>query len=151
MISKIHTILLLVASGIVLLLAFIFFMHPDPIEAQAPLLTKQMLEDYQAQQQQTAQKRQSEAAARKRAELEAKLKLCETSEECIIVDKDPCGCLKGPGSITAINADFSLEFSSLVEKKFTGMEMCPETGSTEKECSASAHPACVENRCKIVY
>ena len=151
MISKIHTILLLVASGIVLLLAFIFFMHPDPIEAQAPLLTKQMLEDYQAQQQQTAQKRQSEAAARKRAELEAKLKLCETSEECIIVDKDPCGCLKGPEFVTAINSNFSLEYSRMMEKRFSATTACPSVGSVEKECSASARAVCQEKHCKIIY
>lgn len=151
MISKIHTLLLLIASGIALLLALIFFLHPDAIEAQAPLLTKQMLEEYQAQQQQTTQKRQNEAAARKRAELEAKIDLCETNEECIIVDKDPCGCLKGPEYVTTINSNFSLEYSRLMEKRFAATTTCPSIGSSEKECSASARAVCVEKHCKIVY
>ena len=95
--------------------------------------------------------RSNAAAARRHAELISKMTACNTNEECVIVDKDPCGCLKGPEGVTAINASYSLEFSKLMEKRFALATACPSVGSTEKECSASARPVCLQNRCKIGY
>ena len=149
--EKIYRMIVLVCSGLALLFAFIFFMRAKPIAVEAPLLTKQMVEEYQTQQQQAIQKQKQSEAARKRADLEARMVSCQKDEECIIVDKDPCGCLKGPDSITAINSNFALEFSAMVEKRFATATACPSVGSAERECSASARPICQERRCKIVY
>ena len=147
----IQSLLLIGCSLGILYLAFMFFSHPEPIGVSMPLLTRETLQENEEHAQQQMQKQQAAALAQKRAELEKKMYKCETDAQCIVVDKDPCGCAKGPKSITAINEDFSLEFSDLIAKKFTGMEMCPDTESHEKECSPSARPACVEKHCKIIY
>lgn len=149
--NKIHQFLLLGCSVIILLFALKCFVSHEPWAVYPYLLSQQMLEENQQQMQQATQKRQNEQAARRRAELEVKMVECESDEECIIVDKDPCGCLKGPESVTTINANYSLEFSRLVEKKFATATACPSVGSSEGECSASAHAVCQAKHCKIVY
>ena len=149
--KTIQGMLLLVCAAGALYLGVLVFSHPKPIEVSMPILTEETVKASQEQEQQRLQKQQAAAAAKKRAELEKKMYRCETNRQCIIVDTDACGCLKGPGSVTAINEDYSLEFAEMVEKKLTGMEMCPASGPNEKECSASAHPVCENNRCKIAY
>ena len=151
MIEKLHNALLFIVSGIILLLALLFFNRATPVQADVPLLTKQMVEEHQTEQQQAVQKQKQAEAARKHADLMARLEACTTDDECIMVDKDPCGCLKGPDSVTAINSNYSLEFSRMMEKRFAQATACPSVGSTERECSGSARAACVERHCKIVY
>ena len=149
--NKIRQFLLLCVGVLVLLFALKCFVKHEPIEAHPYLLTKQMLTEHQEEMQEAHQKRQSEQAARRRAEVAVRMGECESDEDCIIVDKDPCGCLRGPESITTINANYSLEFSRLVEKKFATATACPSVGSVEKECSATAHPVCQNKHCKIAY
>ena len=149
--SKIKALFLLICAGVVLLLAVIFFSRGNPIEVQMPKVTVAMVEDYQSKIKAAQNKKQDAAAARKRAELEVRMYQCTHNDDCIIVDQDPCGCLKGPEGVTAINAAFSLEFSRLMQEGTSGSTVCPSVGSTERECSASARPACVQNRCKILY
>lgn len=147
----IRNILLIICTTGAFWLSVVFFSHPAPIAVSTPALTRQMVEQSEEQMQQEKQKQQEAAAAQWRAELAKRMYNCQADEECIIVDKDPCGCLKGPASVTSINADFSLEFSKLMDKKFASMEVCPAVGSTEKECSPSARPVCKDNRCQIAY
>ena len=151
MIRKIKSVFFLLCSIVVLLLAVFFYLHSEKIEAQAPLLTAQMAAEYQALQKEAEEKRQNAQAARARADMQVRVRACESDEECIIVDQDPCGCLKGPEGVTAINASYALEFSRLVEKSFAQTTTCPDVSSTERECSASARAVCQEKACHIVY
>ena len=150
--TKMYSVLLVLCAIAVLLLAGFFFQQATPIPIEVPLLTEQMAGEHKAEQQEAVQKLKKAEAARKQADLQARVGLCETDDECIIVDQDPCGCLKGPDSVTAINSNYALEFSSLMSKRFAKtIEACPSVPSTERECSASARALCVEKHCKIVY
>ncbi len=151
MIQKIKGLFLLLCTAGVLVLAASFFSRAKPIEAQMPLLTVQMVQENQAQLKSAEEQRQHAAAARKRAEMEVRVRQCTADEQCIIVDRDPCGCLKGPEGVTAINSSMTLEFSQLVQAETSGSTVCPSVGSTEKECSATARAVCRQNACTIVY
>lgn len=148
---KLKGLFLLICAACAGLLTMFFFSHAQPVEADMPLVTSEMIAQHREQLQQKAHQRQSAEAARKRADLEIKMYQCRTNDECIIVDRDPCGCLRGPEGVTAINSNFSLEFSRLTEKQFAKATACPSVGSSERECSASAEAACVAGRCKIIY
>ncbi len=148
---KIKGLCLLICAAFVLVMAFSFFFRATPIEVQMPLVTKQMVEENQQAIKNAEERRQSEAAQRRRAELQASFHRCQADSDCIIVDRDPCGCLKGPEGVTAINANMSLEFSRFLEKRAAVAEVCPSIGSVERECSATARPVCQQNMCKIVY
>lgn len=75
---------------------------------------------------------------------------CAADEDCIIVDKDPCGCLVGPQGVTAINASYTIDFNKLQEKNVT--KACPEVApSASQECSPTAHAVCEARTCKIAY
>ena len=130
MIQKIKGLFLLLCTAGVLVLAASFF--------------SRQLKNAEEQ-------RQHAAAARKRAEMEVRVRQCTADEQCIIVDRDPCGCLKGPEGVTAINSSMTLEFSQLVQAETSGSTVCPSVGSTEKECSATARAVCRQNACTIVY
>lgn len=148
---KIKGLFLLICACFVFVLGLSFLSKGSPIEAQMPLVTTDMVKDQQQQKKAAQEKQQDATAARKRAEIEARLYQCTQNEECIIVDKDPCGCLKGPEGVTAINAAMSLEFSRLMQAQISGSTVCPSVGSTERECSASARAVCVNNQCRITY
>lgn len=148
---KIKSLLFIVGSAAALLLALYFFSKAVPMEARMSVLTKQMVEENQEQIRREETKRQNAETARRKAALEAKLYQCTANDECVMVDKDPCGCLKGPEGVTAINSSMSLEFSRLMEKQFSSATACPSVGSVERECSATARAECRHGRCKIVY
>ena len=149
--SKLKGIFLLACAVCVVVLALSFFSGSQPLEVSSSVFTEQMVNDLQAQKVAVQQKRQNVQAARERAETENKIYSCTSDEQCIIVDKDPCGCLIGTSGVTAINADWSLEFSKLLEKDFASAASCPSQGSAERECSASAQAVCRENHCTIVW
>ena len=148
--QMIKGMVLWVCAFVAAVLAVSFFSRSQAIEVQMPLVTKQMIEENQAQIQQEQQHRQNTLLAKRRAELEVRLYQCQSDEDCIIVDKDPCGCLKGPQAVTAINAGLSLEFSRLMEKTFSAATACPSVAFVEKECAPAARPVCRFNRCQIV-
>ena len=148
---RIKEIILLCCAACVVLLTIAFYSRPEKLQADAPLVTQQMVKEYQDKVREATEKRQNAEAARQRAELETRMVQCQSNEECIIVDKDPCGCLTGPEGVTAINSEYSLEFSGLVEKDFSEAKTCPSIGSVERECSASARAVCQEQRCTIIY
>lgn len=144
--------LLLGFTAVVLILSIVFFRQNNPIEAEVPLFTMQEADEAKTQREQEAQKRQNMELARKRSEIDNKMTRCSSDDECVIVDKDPCGCLKGPSGVTAINGAFSLEFTNLMEKKFGTATACPSVApSLERECSPTAEAVCREKHCKIVY
>ena len=149
--AKIKGLFLLVCTCLVVMLGLSFLSKSDPIEVQMPLVTVDMVKENQAKIQKAKEKKEDAAAARQRAELEAKLYQCAQNDECIIVDKDPCGCLKGPEGVTAINSSMALEFSRLMQQEAGGSTVCPQVASTERECSPSARAVCQQNRCQIVY
>ena len=151
MTNQLKSILLFCCALIVLFFALFFYSRIVPIEVPLIAVTKQRVAETQEERHLQASKRQKEALARQKAELEKKLYSCSSHEECIIVDKDPCGCLNGPEGVTAINSTMALEFSDFTRKQFSKATSCPNVGSLEKECSASARPVCLENKCKIIY
>ena len=149
--TKIKGLFLLLCAAVLVFIGMSLFSGSQRIEVSMPIFTQQMVNELQAQKAAVEQKRQNVQAARERAETENKVYSCQTDEDCVIVDKDPCGCLKGPEGVTAINASWSLEFSKLVEKEFASGSTCPSVGSTVRECSDTAMPVCQENHCRIVW
>lgn len=141
--SKIKaSILLVCALGAVLLIP-VFLSKDEPIEVSVPLLDLAQIQAQEAKEQKAAEQSAAQAKLRR-------MYSCTADEDCIIVDKDPCGCLVGPQGVTAINASYTLDFnkmqSSLIAKA------CPEGAPfVEKECSPSAQAVCVQNTCKITY
>lgn len=121
----------------------VFLSHDNPIEVVLPELT---VEEVNAQQE--AQQKEAHASAQRA--LMRRVYRCETDDDCIIVDKDPCGCLIGPSAKAAINVGEEKEFNRLYKSNIT--KACPDTEiSTEKECSETAQAVCEEHSCKIVY
>ena len=149
--SRLYTVLIGVCIAGTLGLSVLFFLRYEPVSVEIPILTAQLLQENHAQIAQSAQQRQNAEAARKRQALEARMYSCQTREDCVIVDKHPCGCLKGPTGVTAINGSYSLEFSKLMDKQFSDTVSCPSVASTEKECAPSARAICRESRCEIIY
>lgn len=148
---KIKNLILLICSGLVIMLTLSLFSRKDTIEVNIPSITVADAQQYQEESKVMERKRKHAAEARRMAELEEVLYKCQTDSECIIVDRDSCGCLNGPDGVQAINAAFSAEFAQLIEKEFAAITSCREVGSTERECSESARPVCEQNHCRIVY
>lgn len=149
--NQVKGILLLICAGAAIVLSLVFYSRRSLIDVQMPLVTKEMVAERQEEIQKKEKRRQNAQQARRRAELEERLISCNVDEDCIIVDKDPCGCLRGPEGVTAINSSLSLEFSRLMEPVFAQATSCPSVASAEKECSASAKAVCQQNICKIAY
>lgn len=147
----IRSLVLLVCAAAVLLLAVVFYGRATKLEVTAPLLTREMVNENQAVIAQRQRAQQHAESARKRAEEQSSLYQCKVDEDCIIVDQDPCGCLRGPSGVTAINAEQSLTFSRLMSRRFAQAIACPDEPSTVRECSVTAHAVCAENHCKIAY
>ncbi len=134
---------LLVCAGVILVSIPLLLTQNQPIEVEVPHLTQEQINE---------RKKASEQAA-KAAQRKTKMirtYACNTDEDCIIVDKDPCGCAIGPKGVTAINAGHLEDFEALNRNIF-GTKSCPDTISEEKECSPSAHAVCKAHTCKIAY
>lgn len=141
--NKLKNLLLLLSAGCVLALIPVFFVHDKPIEVSLATLTEK---EFAAQQE--AQQKAEQATAQKARV--RRVFSCQADEDCIIVDKDPCGCLIGPEGVTAINASYTLDFDEMQSKAVS--KACPNRApSQERECSPSAIPVCRENICQIAY
>ena len=127
--------------GILALLPLLIY-KSQPVQVALPDIDLQEI----AQQKELQHKAAQAAAAR---ETLRRVFDCATDEDCIIVDKDPCGCLIGPEGVTAINAAETLTFNKIHSN--TLAKACPEIPSTVLECSPSAQAVCRNNRCKIEY
>lgn len=136
-----NAVLIAITAGVVFLIP-LFLSHDSPIEVNIPQLNVQEI----------ATKKEAAEQAEKQAQKEARVRrvyACQADEDCIIVDKDPCGCAVGPKGITAINVNFITEFNAMNNQQ--GAKACPDTISTEQECSDSAEAVCVSRVCKIRY
>lgn len=141
--SKIKALLLLISATCALALIPVFLSKDNPIEVNMSFVSLQEMEQQEQQQQQAAQVTAKKNRVRR-------VFRCQMDEDCIIVDKDPCGCLSGPEGVTAINAAYTLDFNKMNSSVIT--KACPEgEPSREKECSPAARAVCRENVCKIVY
>ena len=141
--SKIKNICWIAFGFIILMLLPIFWANKKPTEVNFPAISAQ---DITAGEE--AQQRAAKTAAINT--MRRKVFQCEADDDCIIVDKDPCGCLVGPSGVIAINASHTLEFNQLYQKNETSS--CPDGApSNVKECSAAARAVCHEKTCKIVY
>ena len=140
--KMIKNVVLIAAITVVAFLIPLFLAHDAPIEVNIPQLDAAEI----AAQKEAAQQ------AEKQAQREARIRrvyACQKDEDCIIVEKDPCGCAVGPKGLVAINVDFVTDFNTLNSKQIT--TACPDTISTEKECSAEAQAVCRARNCKITY
>lgn len=140
--KKITDIFCLVCAVGVCFLTFIFWTNRTPIEVEAPEFS---VEDLQKIAVKTAETKQAEQKKRTLSKIER----CKTNDDCIIVDRDLCGCSIGPKGVTAINVNYSAEFAQMLPNKMA--KTCPDTLSTERECSPTARAVCQQNQCKIIY
>ena len=134
---------LLVCAGGIVGLSGLLLTHRTPIEVSVPVLTSEEVAEMKKEAAQTAR------AAKRKQKLD-RIYACKTDEDCVIVDKDPCGCGAGPKGVTAININYITDFGEFNSQSF-GAITCPEVVSREKECSLSARAVCQARRCKITY
>ena len=136
-------VFLLVLALAVLALIPVFLKNNQPVFVEVPEINVEEIQAKQEAQQKAAQEAMRRAKQRR-------MVACETDDECVIVDKDACGCLIGPKSVTAINISAMMEFNNMHKK--SGAAKCPNREpSNEAECSITAHAACVNKACKILY
>lgn len=139
----ITNVFLLVCTVGVLLLILLFMSHDSPIQVDIPSLSTEEL----AAQKEEAAKIEREAAQKARVQ---RVYSCKQDADCIIVDKDPCGCAVGPKGVVAINVNYITDFNVL-NREGMGTKTCPSKVSTIKECSSSARGVCKARTCKIAY
>lgn len=139
----IKTTWMLICSGVLIVFMVLCFVNNKPIEVNVPSFTQEEL----AVKKKEAAK---EAKAVQRKQKLAKMYNCQADEDCVIVDKDPCGCSIGPKGVVAINVNSVMDFNEINNTPF-GTKTCPEKTSKEKECSPSARAVCQAKRCKIAY
>lgn len=121
---------------------FIVYQNSQPITVDLPALQE---EESVAQ---NAEKKGHVPAMAARAR-QKRWVSCETDDDCIIVDKDPCGCLSGPTGVEAINVNYVLEFDKSNQNKTV---TCSDgEPSQEAQCSPDAHPVCQNKVCTIVF
>ena len=139
----ITNVCLLICTACVVLLIPLFLSHDVPIQVDIPRLDAEEL----AAQKEASAKAEREAARKAKAN---RVYSCQEDEDCIIVDKDPCGCAAGPKGVVAINVNFITEFNSL-NQVGSVTKACAERLSQERECSPSARAVCRARSCKIIY
>lgn len=144
--NKIKNILLIAATTGVVFLIPLFLAHDSPIEITIPQLDGQELA---AKKEATEQAEKQAAKQAQREALLRRIYACQEDEDCIIVDKDPCGCAVGPAGVVAVNVNLITEFNAINSNQVT--KACPDTVSTEKECGESAQAVCRARTCKIIY
>ncbi len=137
-----NMMLLVFTVGVVFLIA-LFLKNDSPIPVN---LVKIDAKELAAKKEAAAQ----EAKKEHRRQQAQRVTSCKTDADCIIVDKDPCGCFIGPKGVTAINANYVVDFNAINNQQSV-MKACPEKPSTVKECSPSARPVCKARKCKIAY
>ena len=150
MMSKLKQVLLLLCALGILCSIPLFLSRRSTIETNMPALSSQEIIPNKKDYQRYMAEQEAEERARRLAKKRAANYACQADSDCIIVDKDPCGCLVGPQGATAINAAYTLDFNKLQSNLVA--KACPEgEPSVERECSPSAQPVCLENVCRIAY
>lgn len=141
--KQIKNLVTLALAAIAVLLIPVFLTHHTPSAVEIAQLDAQEI----------AEQKEASARAEKKAQQTARIRrmyACQTDEDCVIVDKDPCGCAAGPEGVTAVNVDRITDFQKMNNAN-SSVKACATTLSTERECSASAHAVCKANQCKIAY
>lgn len=139
----IKNVLCLCGAVLIGMLLSLLMRNSTPLDVEMPVLKE---EEITAKEE--AQQKASQASAVRA--MQKRIFSCSVDEDCIIVDKDPCGCLVGPKGVTAINAAYTTDFNKLQEKNVT--KACPEVSpSVSQECSPEAHAVCEARSCKIAY
>ena len=141
--KAISNICLLVSTVVVLALIPLFMAHKSAIHVDIPRLNAQEM----AAQKEAAEKAEQEAARKSRLH---RIYACTQDADCLIVDKDPCGCAAGPAGVVAININRITDFNALNNSKMV-TKACNSQVSVEKECSPSARAVCKAHTCKIAY
>ena len=88
----------------------LFLAHDSPIEVNIPRLDAAEMAAQKEAAQQAEKQAQREARARR-------VYACQSDEDCIIVEKDPCGCAVGPKGVVAINVNFVTDFNTINNNK----------------------------------
>ena len=94
----IKSVLCLCGAVLIGMLLSLLMRNSEPLDVEVPVLRAEEITAKEEAQHKAAQ------ASAARA-MQKRIFSCSTDEDCIIVDKDPCGCLVGPQGVTAINAD----------------------------------------------
>ena len=129
--------------AVVIALIPLFFSKAKPIDLDIPVLDLNEIQDEKKQEEKAAKRAAARVTAKRMSD-------CMVDDDCVIVAKDPCGCLLGPQGVTAINVSYAVAFSEQQAK--APMTTCPSAiPSTEAECSENAHSVCRANKCTIVY
>ena len=133
----------LICAASVLLSIPVFWANKTPIEVNIPSVTK---EDLKEKEEQTQKATQAVTLRNTKRRIFA----CQADDDCIIVDKDPCGCIVGPGGVTAINAAMTADYEKIYHPSV--VKECPNKAPSKlRECSSKAQPVCREKVCKIIY
>lgn len=141
--SKLKNIIVLCCAIGVFCLIPVFYLRGGVIDINLPAIDAKML----AEKVEKTQKAVQRSAVQRR---NRKMVSCQVDDDCIIVDKDPCGCLVGPKGVTAINVEYTLEFNKMQEGLLA--KACPAgKPSQQKECSPNAQAVCRANVCRIKY
>ncbi len=141
--KMITNIFLLTCTICVLMLIPLFMAHDSPIVVKIPRLSS---EELLAKKEASAK---AEQAAARKVRLN-RIYSCQQDEDCLIVDKDPCGCAAGPSGVVAINVNYITDFNALQGSKML-TKACADQVSVIKECSPSARAVCKAHVCKIDY
>lgn len=137
-----NTVLLACMVGVVVLIGVVLS-NDSPIPVEIPYLDEQTIAANQAA------AKEAQQAARQQARRN-RVYTCKADEDCIIVDKDPCGCSVGPKGVVSVNINFLPDFEQL-NRSNMGTKTCPEELSTVRECSPTARAVCRASRCSIAY
>ncbi len=141
--SKIKNLWWLICAALVLLSIPVFWANKTSIEVNIPSVSAEDLKERVEQTQKASQALALRDTKRRIFE-------CKTDDDCIIVDKDPCGCIAGPSGVTAINAAMTIDYEKIYHPSV--VKECPNKAPSKlRECSANAHPVCREKVCKIIY
>lgn len=150
MMNKIKQALLLLCALVVVVSIPVFLSKRSTIPADMPALSRADITANQEEYKRLAEEQAAKEKAARLAKIRSANFVCQTDEDCIIVDQDPCGCLIGPKGVVAINASRALEFTNSLGNVMA--KACPEgEPSQEKECSPNARAVCRNKMCKIVY
>ena len=149
--NLIKNVLFLVCAALIVLLIPVFIKHDQPFYVEMPSLDTIKLDEIREQeyiqiQEEQKEKREAQAMAQRANTLIA----CSKDEECVIVDKHPCGCLVGPRGVTAINIAHISDFNDRVQRRATTASCPTGNPSTEGFCSPTAHAVCRHKTCRII-
>lgn len=144
----VKNIILLTCAVLVMLSIPVLLKHDQPIYVDIPEIKAEEVKAIQEAQEKATEKAERSAAARAEAN---RLSGCVSDEECVIVDKSPCGCILGAKGVIAINVRNMVDYNNKVQEKALNT-ICPDNEpSQEGVCGPTAQAVCRNKVCKIVF